>query len=102
MAVGADSTAEVVDLAGVVFVEVEGSAEVAGFAGCSPHPVMAAALTVLRLQRLAWDVALTAAHIRGLTAIVAPMATQLVVQVRVDRVVGYTRGGQDLPRLRAN
>src|ERR1700688_1488379 len=74
------------DTAGVGFVEVEvGSAEVAGFAGCSPHPVIAAALTVARLQRLAWEVALTAAHIQGrLTAIVVQMATQPVVQVRVD------------------
>jgi hypothetical protein len=88
MVVGADLM-EAVDLAGVVFAEVEvGSAEVAGFAGCSPHPVMAA-LTLVRLQRLAWEVALTAAHIQGrLTAIVVPMATQPVVQVRVDRVVG--------------
>jgi hypothetical protein len=92
-----------VDLAGVVLAEAEvGSAEVAGFAGCSPHPVMAAALTVVRLQRLAREVALTAAQIRGrLTAIAVPMATQLVAQVRVDRVVEETRVGQDLARPRA-
>lgn len=110
MAVGADLM-EAVDLAGVVLAAVEvgsaeadtpgvvfvavevGSAEadtvVADFAGCSLHPGMAAALTVVRLQRLAWEVALTAAHIQGrLIAIVVPMATQPVVQVRVDRVVG--------------
>lgn len=110
MAVGADLM-EAVDLAGVVLAAVEvgsaeadtlevvfvvveaGSAEadtvVADFAGCSLHPGMAAALTVVRLHCLAWEVALTAAHIRGrLTAIVVPTATQPVVQALAHRAVG--------------